>query len=203
MLLQLEQEASGITKASSLLPWKFQWQTFLRYLGCLSHPISCACLYIAFSDLSTFCLYISCEWIFFSLRSQQELERCLRPWTGTQELDRIDWSRVSLDSLTIGDPAASSKEMGADDYLSLDVAQMLLAPRLQSFSLFCNRIQLHKFSEISRQTLEARKFTLRLMCRAFFSHDESAWLQSLGLKLTRKIKADGERTAPYWEYSSS
>ena len=138
----------------------------------------------------------------YSVSSWAYSSNCLRSWGGTQELDRMDWSGVNLISLTVGDLTAA-EGLSADEWTSIDVAQMLLAPRLQSFSLYCNRIQLHRFSGISRKTLEASRFNLTLICRELFAQDESAWLESLGLELARKIDVDGERTNPYWEYSTS
>ena len=134
--------------------------------------------------------------------SQQHL---LRSWGGTQELEGMDWSTVSLSSLTIGDPAVSRRDatMSADDFTSLDVTQMLMAPKLQSLSIHSKRIQLHNFFNVSRQTIKARRFNLILTCRTLLAHDESTWLGSLGHKLTRKIKYGEGETCRYWEYSAN
>lgn len=122
-----------------------------------------------------------------------------------QELAEMDWSEVRLVDLTLDwywSPQASHKSNDHRDAAlryTLDIASLMLAPRLRSFSLFCGNLKLHNYSMITRQMLDAKHLKLILRSMRKFDDEDAAWLQSLGHKMTR-IEPEGPVQLPfYWE----
>ena len=97
----------------------------------------------------------------------------------------MDWSAVALNALKIRyywSPQAGGKRK--DDGIltyTIDIGQMMMAPRLESFELHCKYLRLHNYSTITRQDLEDKKLKIILGSEKEFKRKDAAWLKSVGL----------------------
>ena len=83
---------------------------------------------------------------------------------------------------------------------TLDIANLMLAPRLRTFTICCPKLKLQNFSMITRQAYEARKLDLILLSMEEFAEEDAAWLRELGHNIRKftRLHDDGERIN-YWE----